>query len=416
MKLNPDFQHQNLALRRFDIDWIRVLAFLLLIFYHISMFYVDGWGWHVKSQYQSEFLQNLMLLVNRWRMPLIFLVSGIAMSLVEPRINAMKLLRLRFVRLFLPLLIGMYFIVPPQTYFELVQNDGFSGDYWQFYQMYINPQTLLYPSYHHSPLGWVTWNHLWYLAYLWHYTLLYLLLRPVLTRVNWSWLNRKLGATALFCLSTGLLMGINFWLRTDHPITHDLVNDWYNHASSLMFFYLGYLLVKCNDGWAQLVRHRRQFLLGGLIGYACTLILHNGRLDTFLIARQVDVDALASHIETWLVIYFVISANVICWLFAILGYAARYLNQPNPVLNYLNQAVLPWYILHQTVIIIVAMWLAQYSLGPVLEPGLVILFTLLVCGLSYELLRRNNFTRFLFGMKRLASMPLKPLVASRSRL
>ena len=64
--------------RRYDLDWLRVLAFGLLILYHTGMFYVADWGWHVKSVHQSEWLQLPMLLSNQWRMPLIFLVSGLA--------------------------------------------------------------------------------------------------------------------------------------------------------------------------------------------------------------------------------------------------------------------------------------------------------------------------------------------------
>ncbi|HZD52882.1 MAG TPA: hypothetical protein VE175_07525, partial [Woeseiaceae bacterium] len=57
--------------RRYDIDALRILAFVLLILYHCGMFYVAGWGWHVKSAYQVEWLQWPMLVVNRWRMPLL---------------------------------------------------------------------------------------------------------------------------------------------------------------------------------------------------------------------------------------------------------------------------------------------------------------------------------------------------------
>ena len=89
-------KHQNNPhdTRRYDVDWLRSLAFILLIFYHIGMFYVADWGWHVKSEYQSQFLKNIMLLVNQWRMPLIFLISGIALSLVEHKISLFQLFKM----------------------------------------------------------------------------------------------------------------------------------------------------------------------------------------------------------------------------------------------------------------------------------------------------------------------------------
>ena len=66
--------------RRHDIDALRALAFGLLILYHLGMLYVFDWGWHIKSPYQSEWLQVPMLFLNRWRMHLVFLVSGLSVS------------------------------------------------------------------------------------------------------------------------------------------------------------------------------------------------------------------------------------------------------------------------------------------------------------------------------------------------
>ncbi|WP_196139145.1 acyltransferase family protein [Aliikangiella sp. G2MR2-5] len=386
-------------LRRYDIDWLRVLAFLLLIFYHIGMFYVYDWGWHIKSAYQSEFLQNLMLLLNRWRMPLIFLISGMALSLVEAKVGPGKLLKLRFVRVFVPLVLGMYIIVPPQTYLEIVANNDFSGGYWSFYQLYIDPDTSALRKYNHGPLGLLTWNHLWYLAYLWHYTLIYLLVRPLLTRVNWVAFNQRVGAGVLFVLFSVWITLTIFWLKPDHPITHNLTSDWYNHAVSFSIFALGYLLPKCRIGWQQIILHRRKFLLGALFGYATTLIFHNGRLDVLLTEAGFDVNELASHFETFLLINSVKAMNIICWLFMLLGYAGRYLTRSNRFLSYMNEAVLPWYILHQTVTVVVAAWLAKFALGPILEPVSLIFLTFFFCALGYELLKRNNITRFIFGMK-----------------
>ena len=131
--------------RRYDVDWLRTLAFGLLILYHLGMYYVFDWGWHVKSDTQSVWLQDLMILSNQWRMSLLFFVSGMTLALVEAKYSASSLIRTRFMRLFIPLLFGMYVIVPPQLYFELQQNAGYSGDYWQFYQQYIDVDTELAP-------------------------------------------------------------------------------------------------------------------------------------------------------------------------------------------------------------------------------------------------------------------------------
>ena len=165
--------------RRYDIDWLRTLSFGLLILYHVGMYYVADWGWHVKSEQQSVFLQNLMLLTNQWRMSLLFFVSGIALALVYVKYSRMQLVKLRSKRLLIPLLFGMLVVVPPQLYFELVQGNHFAGSYLSFMHEYLNLNTALAPH-KQSGIGLLTWNHLWFVPYLWVYSLIALLLMPMI--------------------------------------------------------------------------------------------------------------------------------------------------------------------------------------------------------------------------------------------
>ena len=65
---------QGMPERRYDLDWLRVLVFGLLIFYHIGMLYVANWGFHFKSAYQSETLANFMLIVEPWRMASLWII------------------------------------------------------------------------------------------------------------------------------------------------------------------------------------------------------------------------------------------------------------------------------------------------------------------------------------------------------
>ena len=385
--------------RRYDIDWLRVLAFILLIFYHIGQFYVSDWQWHVKSDYQSDFLKNIMLLVNQWRMPLIFLISGVALCLVEPKISNWKLLKTRFVRVWLPLVIGMYLIVPPQLYYQLVQHHDYSGDYWAFFQMYTDPDTQLFPQYHYTDLGLLTWNHLWYLAYLWHYTLIYLVLKPILTRIDWQRVTAKLPTALIFLLPVGIFMLYGFLLRPYFPKTNALIDDWYNHAFYFSAFMMGYLLAKSAGVWQKIIDNRKIWLGMAITFYCLLLENEHGLLGDWLRTQDVDVDALESMFLMQFYFKFIVYANVVSWLFAVVGFAGKYLNRKSKVLNYMNEAILPWYILHQTVIIVVAMNLAEFSLGPVVEPILVIALTFIFCALCYEFIWRNNITRFIFGMK-----------------
>lgn len=108
--------------RRHDIDALRALAFGLVILYHVAMYYVADWHWHLKSPYAAEWLQAPMRALNLWRMDLVFLVSGLAFGLVRRGQSVAGLVRLRSLRLLVPLAFGMAVIVPYQPYAQGVAN------------------------------------------------------------------------------------------------------------------------------------------------------------------------------------------------------------------------------------------------------------------------------------------------------
>ena len=378
--------------RRYDVDWLRVLAFILLIYYHIGMFYVAEWGWHVKSQYQSEFLQYLMLLVNQWRMALIFFISGFALCMVEPKISAKQLLSIRFYRVLIPLILGMYLIVPPQVYYEAVANFGYSDGYWAFWLAYIDPATTALPAMNHGELGLLTWNHLWYLAYLWCYTLLYLALRPLLMPLGEQLRKRNTHVATLFLLPVALLTVYGVWLKPIFPKTNGLFDDWYNHAIYFSIFILGYLGAKSVTNWQSIIRYRRIWLIGGLGCYVGLMIIIKSGL---VVLEGPFWEGLAGRliIQPW------VYANLWFWLLAVVGYGGAYLNKGSGTLSYLNEAILPWYIVHQTIVIVLAIFLSKFALGGTIEPLVLIVATFASCALCYEIIRRVTLLRFIFGMK-----------------
>ncbi len=385
--------------RRYDIDWLRTLAFLLLIFYHIGQFYVADWGWHVKSVYLSDFLKNIMLLVNQWRMPLIFLISGIALSLVEVKISSAQLLKMRFIRVLIPLLFGMALIVPPQVYFELVQSKGYTASYVDFLTLYFDTNTTQYAEHQlltsrtGLPFGLITYNHLWYLLYLFTYTLVYIAIKPLLVRINWQQISRNVSAITVLAIPFTLVLLYDLVLLPYFPEdTFVLVGDWYNHAFYFTVFMLGYALAKSPNVWQTLINYRKTWFVLAIISYSLVIIRFNR-------AWGFDVDYNSASMFTQLFINVIWSSNKVFWLLAILGFSGAYLNKKHPLLTYMNEAVLPWYILHQTLIIIFAMWLVKLELGAVFEPILLIFFTFAGCALGYEVIKRFVLMRFIFGLK-----------------
>jgi len=150
--------------RRHDLDWLRIIAFGILIFYHVGMFFVT-WGWHVKSPDANEGPELLMRLVNPWRLALLFFISGVALRFLADKIGSASMARDRLVRIAPVIVFGMAVLVIPQTWFELRQQGLIEANFASFYADYLRPNVL------HGLIT-PTWNHLWYVVYLLVYSLL----------------------------------------------------------------------------------------------------------------------------------------------------------------------------------------------------------------------------------------------------
>lgn len=375
--------------RRHDIDAIRVLAFSLLIPYHIGMLYVSEWGWHLKSSYQSDFLQNLMLFTNRWRMALLFLVSGMAIAMFRPEREPGRFAWTRTWRLLVPLAFGMLFWVAIQAYCQGVANGkvepGFFAFLWRYWHFQPWPQDAFD--------GWeygITWNHLWYLAYLWVYTLLLVLALPVLRsrvglRVRDAF-DALRGWRLLVVPALPLLLYIHVLLPR-FEATNDLIHDWFQHAQFLTVFLYGYWIARDDGLWAELSRLRWVATVLALALFAVYLPIVRWSGDDpsptlLLVART------ARGFYVWLA------------MAAILGWGHACLNRPFRWLPYATENIFPWYVLHQTVIIVIAYWLVPLRLGPVVEPVLVIVGTFAACfALNEYVIARVGLLRPLFGLK-----------------
>jgi len=239
----------NLGERRYDLDWVRICAFMLLILYHVGMYYVT-WDWHVKSPHASTTVEPLMMLTSPWRLSLLFLVSGVATAYLYERQGTRGFLGQRSVRLLVPLLFGMAVIVPPQSYLEVVEKLSYAGTYADFLKLYFT-------AYHgfcrgSDCLALPTWNHLWFVPYLWVYTVvLYAVIRLVPTSINWlrRVADSKLGGLGIVVWPLAFLAIARIALIAAYPPNHALAGDWYNHATYGMTFLLGFALAGTRAPW-----------------------------------------------------------------------------------------------------------------------------------------------------------------------
>jgi surface polysaccharide O-acyltransferase-like enzyme len=352
------------------LDWVRIGAFGWLVLYHVGMYYVS-WDWHVKSPAASTLIEPLMRLSSPWRMSLLFIVSGAATAtmLATPRTG---FLRQRSARLLLPLLAGMLLIVPPQSYFEVVQKHGYDGSYLDFMRLYYTGYGGFCRG--SSCLMLPTWNHLWFLPYLWCYTvLLWLLLKrwPSMLQDTARIVARHLVGPGLLLWPLVGLAAARLLLFPRFGSTHALLDDHYNHAVYVAMFLFGALLVQRrghpDDLFERLSQWRRPALA---LALACWALL---ALWAAASAGQTPGEGLQ-----------VLQRGVrpVLWagqqwfgIVAVLGFAHRYLDRDHRWRAPLADAVFTVYLLHQTVIVLAAMALRPLGWSPLLEGPLLVAIT-----------------------------------------
>jgi peptidoglycan/LPS O-acetylase OafA/YrhL len=357
---------------RYDfLDWLRVIAIFVLLFFHTGMLFV-GWGWHIQNAETISTLALPMDIAHRLRMPLLFVIAGAGMWFALNRRSGSRLVAERSVRLLVPLIVGMFLIVPPQVYFERIFRGQWDGGYVSFLFERVF-------EFHPYPHGDFSWHHLWFIAYLYVYALL------LLPFMLWWKRHPPRLRPGMWIFALGIPLSVNeSILRPLFPETHNLVADWYLFVHYLLFTTYGFVLASLPGAWDWLSGQRRRSLIAavGLLAPALVLYEHG------VISRDGALDSFVANIFTWL-----------C-LMAFLGYGRRYLSFENGLLRWARDASYPIYILHQTVIIAIGYFVIQQPWSPWSKYWIVLVGTLVCCVVLYELcVRRLSVTRLIFGMK-----------------
>lgn len=374
--------------RLYFLDWIRICAFFLLILYHTGMYYVT-WGFHIKSPFASDTIEPLMMMSSPWRLGLLFMVSGVAAAFLMKKLSTAAFLRQRSARLLLPLIFGMLVVVPPQSYCEVVEKVGYGGSYLDFMKLYLS-------GYHGfckdaSCLDLPTWNHLWFVTYLWVYTLLLGAIAaafgPQLQRLS-DKLGGALTGWKLVAVPAAVLALARIALYSRYPSTHNLVVDWYNHAQYLPLFLLGALLAHQRAVW-QRMEALRFAALGLALGCWSALMAY------YAITDNMNPDDIMPLIHTQRAVWGLLQWSA---MLAVFGFGHRHLQFDSAKRRYLSQAVFPVYIVHQTLIIVFAHVLQPARMQPAKE-GLVLVLLTLTCSFAiFEAVRRVPLLRACFGV------------------
>jgi len=378
--------------RRYDLDWLRVVAFALVFFYHSGRFFDSGW-WHIKNSTSSPLVDILKEIFDLWGMPLIFVISGASIYFALRPGGAARFLRDRVWRLLVPLAFGIVVLGPPQVYLTRLTHGEFQGSFLEFLPLYFRDWSMWGGNFAWSGV------HLWYLEDLFLFTLVLLPLFAVLKSQPGRRLTESLGrvsarpgAIFLWALPLALLLILVDPLGVLGP---GLSEDLSRIVVFPIFLVYGFLVF--SDGQIQqaIIRQRRIAL-----ALAFCLTLATGMLT----------DALTQNPSFLLFASVMVLAGLLIWstILAILGHGMRYLTASNRLLSYANEAVLPFYILHQPVILTVGYFIITLPLT-ILAKYLIIapLAFGITLGLYEFGVRRWNPVRRIFGLK-----PRKPALAA----
>jgi peptidoglycan/LPS O-acetylase OafA/YrhL len=374
------------------LDGLRVAAFALLIPYHVGMYYVS-WDWHVKSPAASSALEPFMMLTSPWRLGLLFLIAGAACQGLFARRGALGTVKDRSLRLLLPLIFGMAVIVTPQAYHEVLtkapQLLPGDGGYLDFWAAYLRGGKYCRGS---DCMDVPTWNHLWFLPYLWLYAVAGALAVAALRAVLKGPLRWRVPAWVWLLLPAVPLAVFRVFVMPHHPGTNNLTHDLYNHLQYGWLFALGWASrTPLAEGfWPAALRLRWVALVVALLGWAGIVAFNTAYAEATPPGALLAAARVWRGAQTW---WCIVAAS---------GWAQRAFTRESPALRQASAAVFCAYILHQSVIVVLSQALKPLALPWGVEAVLLIVLTAALCALAFLLARRVPGLALLLGIQRAA--------------
>ncbi|MCL4533795.1 MAG: acyltransferase family protein [Bacteroidetes bacterium] len=373
--------------RRYDIDWLRVGTIGLVFLFHSARFF-DPWPWHVKNGQTSMAAALYAGALLQVIMPMFFVLSGISTYYA---IGALRqgFLRERARRLVVPLLFGILVLSPHQIYLERLTHGQTADSFFAWLPSYFNDPYL--GNEYDGNFAWFG-VHLWYLLFLFLFSVMML---PLFLWLRAGRGQRLAGGLVTALAQPGMLFAPVLLLALAEFATYaspvlDIFTDFggWNPLVYLLLFVCGYLFLADDRLKGALVRQRRVSLVAGL------LLLPAYFAVTYLAPWQdngVLLEPIAATVR---------AADMWAWLMALLGLGIAHLSFDHRWLRRANEGVLPFYMLHQPVILLVGFVIVQWDLPMIVKYLLIMAASLPVILGAYEfIVRRVGFLRFLFGLK-----------------
>jgi glucans biosynthesis protein C len=356
--------------RQVDLDWIRVIATLIVFLYHISMFF-NPFPWHVKnSTIDQSYILVFSLLVGTWIMPLFFAISGITTYHALQRRSGKEFVKERLIRLGIPLVFGVLVLTPPQVYIERHSHQQFNGSFIEFFPRYFDG---LYLEINGTGNFAFFGLHLWYLLVLLVFSLILL---PVFLNVK---------AIKSFKYSHYLLLSfILFILAASIEIVN--LGGW-GLPYYLIVYCIGYIYFSQNP-FREFIRENK--LVIGIVTIISSCLYIYGFMNGM--AGKGDlVSLLLTYIKV---------QNSWNWLLFIFYLGDKYLATAKMGLKYLSQASMPFYVLHQPIIVGLGYYLYQLSWNTPIKLFFLTLVSFIIIMVIYHIIIQHfSVLRVSFGIK-----------------
>jgi len=358
--------------RRYDIDWLRFLAVVMLFLFHAARVFNSEEDFYAKNGQVSEAMTHFVSFVHTWHMPLFFLLAGASTWFALCFRSGGDYTRERLRRLLIPFIFGILVIIPPQTYIGLISHSDYAESFLRYYPDFFR---IIEDDMDGYFLGGFTMGHLWFVFFL--------LLFSLLAIPLFLWLKREAGRrltgrVARFLSLPGMILlpAIPLAIVGILPEPFGL-----NLLLYFVVFAFGYILIADRRFGEAIDKDKAIALVLGPVLYAVVFVI------TVVIMDEGRPDWLGQGFMTWF------------FLIALLGYGRQFLNFTNRFLKYVSEASYPVYILHQTMIVIIGYYVVQWDTSILAKFVAIVCISLAVTFLVYDLLiKRIGVVRFLFGM------------------
>ncbi|MEP7349794.1 MAG: acyltransferase family protein [Sphingorhabdus sp.] len=377
--MNPDHQVQ----RHIGLDWLRIGAFAILIFYHSAM-YFGPFHWVLKASHPADWLAYPLTAISPWRLMVLFAVSGYATAAMIAKSGPGRFFGERSKRLLIPLFFGIAVIVPPQSWVRLATENIYTGSFTAFW---LNDYFRFGPySGHTLP----HWEHLWFLGYLWGYTAVlagFIALAPDWRRyamVAGNWLGH---GYRLVLIPAAAMIIFRLLMIKEGMANHGMFDDFIGDAHYIPAFLFGFLLARNPLLWDAVRRCWRLALAGSVTSYA-------------VLAYALSAGSTDGNLPTWLHLAETVADSAMAWMMVPVAFQMAHilLNRDHPWRAILAEAVFPAYLVHQTVIVLFGWYLLRFDLSNIIGFTLIAAAVIVTSAAAYGLAKKVRWLGPLLGV------------------